>query len=132
MSTHDPSEQLMLNQRIGAAIRAARLARGVTQEELARAFGVDRVTIARYEGGTRAISAPVLLHILSFLGQEIQLDGEQRRGEAHPAQPIEPLDPTVARIVQVLQERPELVATVIDLLETLDVWPGTESGGVVP
>jgi transcriptional regulator with XRE-family HTH domain len=120
----------MLNQRIGAAIRAARLARGVTQEELARAFGVDRVTIARYEGGARAISAPTLLQLLSFLGREIQLEGEQ--GAGAPARRREPLDPVVARIVQLLQERPELVATVTDLFETLEVWPETEPGERAP
>jgi hypothetical protein len=38
----------------------------------------------------------------------------------------------VARIVQLLQERPELIATVADLFETLDVWPQTESDERAP
>lgn len=131
MTARDPAQQRMLNQRIGAAIRAARLTRGVTQEELARAFGVDRVTIARYEGGARAISAPALLQILSFLGREIQLEGGQASDGA-PARRAQPLEPAVARIVQLLQERPELIATVADLFETLDVWPQTESDERAP
>ena len=126
MTARDPAE-LLLNQRIGAAIRAARLARGVTQEELARAFGVDRVTIARYEGGTRVISAPMLLQLLSFLGRALELEAGQSRGDTQLPQPRERHDPMVAQIVQVLHKRPELVATVIDLFETLDVWPPSES-----
>lgn len=126
MTPRDNKSQQTLNQEIGAAIRDARMARGVTQEELARAFGVDRVTIARYERGTRTVSAPTLLQLLSFLGRDLPL------GTAQPSLPpeiparVRPADPLVDRVVQVLQERPELAATVKDLFETLEVWPSTE------
>ena len=132
MTARDAAKQLMLNQTIGAAIREARLARGVTQEELARAFGIDRVTVARYERGTRTISAPALLQMLSFLGREIQLDGGQpSSGERLPTR-VKALDPTVHRIVQLLQKRPELIETVTDLFETLDVWPATGPDEIAP
>lgn len=53
---------------IGAAVRNTRMARGITQDELAQALGVDRVTISRYEGGKRAISIPTLLDVSAYLG----------------------------------------------------------------
>ncbi|HEX6291904.1 MAG TPA: helix-turn-helix transcriptional regulator [Herpetosiphonaceae bacterium] len=123
MTSRDTESQQMLNKTIGAALRDARMARGVTQEELARAFGVDRVTIARYERGTRTISAPALLQMLSFLGQPLPLGHGQRSAVGSPTpRPIR-ADPALERLVAVLQERPELVATVEELLETLDVLP---------
>ena len=42
-----------MQQQIGANIRAARLARAVSQEELAAALAVERPTLSRYERGER-------------------------------------------------------------------------------
>ena len=123
MTRHDTEQQQMLNKTIGAALRDARLARGVTQEELARAFGVDRVTIARYEQGTRTLSAPALLQLLSFLGQPVSLGQGQPSVAKGPIPRTVQADPALERLVAVMQERPELVATVEELLETLDVLP---------
>lgn len=48
----------------------------LTQQELADKLGVDRVTIARWETGTRAI--PVFLH-LALETVERKLTGRHRR-----------------------------------------------------
>ncbi|MDP9314425.1 MAG: helix-turn-helix domain-containing protein [Chloroflexota bacterium] len=58
---------------IGAALRNARLAQGITQDELAQAPGVDRVTISRYEGGKRAIALPTLMDVSAYLGVPLAL-----------------------------------------------------------
>ena len=56
-----------VSQRIGATLRATRIARGVTQADLARQLGVDRVTISRYEAGSRPMTVATLLHLAAFL-----------------------------------------------------------------
>ena len=47
---------------IGAAIRAARFSRGLTQSDLAAHLGVTRATVASYETGRRKIPAETLIH----------------------------------------------------------------------
>jgi transcriptional regulator with XRE-family HTH domain len=125
MTARNAEDQQILNQTIGAALRDARMTRGVTQEELARAFGVDRVTIARYERGARTMSAPALLQMLSFLGRPLSLDHPQPSAVPRRSHHTVQADPALERLIRVLQERPDLVATVEELLETLDVLPGT-------
>lgn len=125
MTGRGSEDQQVLNQTIGAVLREARMARGVTQEELARAFGVDRVTIARYERGARTISAPALLHMLSFLGRPLSLSQSQPSVASSTTPRLTHTDPALERLIRVLQERPDLVATVEELLETLEVLPGT-------
>ena len=104
-----------LNTRIGAAVRAARLARGVTQDDLARLLEVDRTMISRYERGLRTLSAPALLHIFHYLEYSLNtLDLGAPSGDTGSAALPEPIQ----RIVQMLQRHPELIGTVEDVLET--------------
>jgi transcriptional regulator with XRE-family HTH domain len=107
-----------LNVQIGAAIRAARLNRGVTQDDLAHLLQVDRTMISRYERGLRTLSAPALLHIFHYLEYSLStLDlgthVNDTSGTASAAIPA-----PVQRIVQMLQDRPELIGTVEEVLET--------------
>jgi transcriptional regulator with XRE-family HTH domain len=113
MTDHDE-----LNQRIGAAIRAARGRRGITQDELAPELGVDRATLARYERGQRGMSAAMLVHLCHLFGESLDalLAGVVPRPSLGDGAP---LDDTIHRIVVRLQHRPDLAATVEDLLDTM-------------
>ena len=105
---------------IGAAVRAARMARAVTQDDLALLLKVDRVTISRYESGKRTIPAPALVRIAAYL--DLPLDaltgqgGQHREPVSLPAHST-PEDEALQTVVRVLQQRPDLVPTVLDLLK---------------
>lgn len=105
-----------LNRQIGAALRQARLARGVTQSDLARLLAVDRVTISRYEHGTRPLPLDFLLQIATYLEQPASALLPR---EHQAAAPVPPEQAPVQVVVQVLTDHPELGPTVLDLLETL-------------
>lgn len=98
--------------RVARRVRDLRLARAVTQEELAAVLGVKRESLSRYESGERAITIALLLDIAAALEQPITafLPG----GEAHMAPPG-PADEVAA----VLRERPDLIPSVLDLLAAL-------------
>lgn len=64
-------------QRFGANVRAARHARGWTQEELAERTGLAPVQVSRIERGRREIRLGTLLRLLHALGcstDELLLD----------------------------------------------------------
>ncbi|WP_328721715.1 helix-turn-helix domain-containing protein [Streptomyces sp. NBC_00247] len=62
MPTDPPPDWVPARRRvIGDRIRAARTSRGLTQEALAEAAGVDRKTISRIE---QAVHSPLLDHLL--------------------------------------------------------------------
>jgi transcriptional regulator with XRE-family HTH domain len=123
-----------LQRQIGAGVRQARLSRGVTQEDLAQVLGVDRVTITRYENGSRPLPLVALLQIATFLEQPVSVllpAGSQPAQPEPPAAsadrepppaispPSEPEQPAVQHIVRVLTRHPDLIPTVLDLLETM-------------
>ena len=115
---------------IGAAVRAARMARAVTQDDLALLLKVDRVTISRYESGKRTIPAPALVQIAAYL--DLPLDALTSQDSQH-REPISspprntPEDEALQTVVRVLQQRPDLVPTVLDLLETLLDTPASNA-----
>jgi transcriptional regulator with XRE-family HTH domain len=119
-----------LNAQIGAAVRAARLARGVTQDDLASLLGVDRVTISRYEGGKRTLPSPALVRIATYLAISVSQLTPEATSSPDMARAPAALQPiTLAHadaqqtamqtVVRVLEQRPDLLPTVLDLLETL-------------
>jgi transcriptional regulator with XRE-family HTH domain len=94
------------------------VARGVTQEELAKILGVDRVTVARYELGMRTLTVPTLFTILEYLeipmpGLQVEELGQNRKAVTGAA------SPAVQRIVQTLEKRPDLLPSVEELLDTM-------------
>lgn len=102
-----------LDVQLGAVIRQARLARGVTQDDLARLLGVDRTMVSRYERGLRTLSAPALVQIFRYLQYPLtSIDGLVATTAAPTAN--EPL----RRIVEMLTQRPDLIPTVEDVLDT--------------
>lgn len=107
-----------VNNRIGAAIRVARLSRGVTQDDLAKLLGVDRTMISRYERGLRTLSAPALLTIFQYLEYSLPaLHNDALHPHERATQPQVPA--AVESILVKLRQRPDLIPTVEDVLDTL-------------
>lgn len=53
---------------LGAAVRRARQARGLTIQELADRVGIGKSTLSRYERGERPMNTYVLVRICRVLG----------------------------------------------------------------
>jgi transcriptional regulator with XRE-family HTH domain len=106
-----------LNRRIGDAVRAARLSRGVTQEDLANMLGVDRVTVARYESGLRTLTAPTLFTIFEYL--EVPLNDMVGAGPLQDARNTNRISPALQEVIALLEQHPDLVPSVQELLDTM-------------
>ena len=74
---------------IGQRVAAARRDRGLTQEQLAAAIGIDPVTVSRWENGDRAVSLSTLANIADELdvGLGDLLDVERPDPTAEPGTP---------------------------------------------
>lgn len=59
---------------LGQRLRVARMARGMTQANLAERVGVDRTTIGKLESGDPGTSLSTVLRVLSALGLERDID----------------------------------------------------------
>lgn len=59
---------------MGQRLRTARMARGMTQANLAERVGVDRTTIGKLEAGDPSTSLSTVLRVLSTLGLERDID----------------------------------------------------------
>lgn len=111
-----PSRRRLREAEIGAhvarRVRDLRLARAVTQEELAGVLGVKRESMSRYESGERAITIALLLDIATALEQPVTtfLPGGQESSAAHDI---------LAEVTAALRERPDLIPSVLDLLAVL-------------
>lgn len=110
---------------IGAAIRAARFSRGLTQSDLAAHLGVTRATVASYEIGRRKIPAETLIHIARLCSKPLGFfepaDQSQiaELAEAYPARsdalPAEA--PALQALTNALQLRPDAIPLVMEFLE---------------
>lgn len=101
---------------VARRVRDLRLARAVTQEELAVVLGVKRESMSRYESGERAITIALLLDIAMALEQPVTafLPGGEASSTAHDQ---------VAEVTAALQARPDLIPSVLDLLAVLREEP---------
>jgi transcriptional regulator with XRE-family HTH domain len=110
-----------IDERIGAAIRAERVQAGLKQEELAKALGLDRTTLSRYEAGSRSVPVGVLLQIATLLhvpinalipgSSPMNVAADMVRQDADSAQ--------IRVIAQTLVRRPDLTPQVLELLSLL-------------
>lgn len=98
----DPAE---VDTHLGVALRRARLASGLRQDDLAAQLGVDRSTIARYENGTRSMSVATLIQAAQVLGRPATffLPGIFAREGLNT-------------VLQVLEQRPDLLPRVVEVL----------------
>lgn len=94
---------------VARRVRDLRLARAMTQEELAAALGVKRESMSRYESGERAITIALLLDIAAALDHPIEAFLPHAPGE----------QPPIAEIVAALRARPDLIPSVQDLLAVM-------------
>lgn len=97
---------------VARRVRDLRLARAVTQEELAAVLGVKRESMSRYESGERAITIALLLDIAAALEHPVTafLPGGEASATAGNS-----LDEVTAA----LTARPDLIPSVLDLLAVL-------------
>lgn len=108
-----------IQEQIGVALRAARWARGITQDELSRIIGIDRSTLARYEAGDRPIPATVLIecaaHLHLSLDALFDLNKNSRlRADERPAELAD-----VDVVIKVLCQQPHLATIIRTWLETM-------------
>jgi transcriptional regulator with XRE-family HTH domain len=98
----DPAQ---VDTHVGAALRAARLSRGLRQDDLAEQMGVDRSTIARYESGARSMSVSTLMQAAELLDRPatIFLPGIYAREG-------------LQTVLTTLERYPDLLPRVLDLL----------------
>ncbi len=109
-----------LQTQIGAALRAARWSRGITQGELSQALGIDRSTFARYEAGGRPIPATVLIECAAHLNVSVDELLGRSGGDRSPAIVSDLADSSDVEIVTaILRQQPQLAAMVRELLETM-------------
>jgi transcriptional regulator with XRE-family HTH domain len=102
---------------LGAAIRAARFARGMTQEDLAARVGITRASVASYETGRRKVSAEVLIQIARACAAPLaSFDPSVPSSAASPAMPT-PEQAAVQTIIRILEVRPDAIPFVLELLE---------------
>jgi transcriptional regulator with XRE-family HTH domain len=91
--------------RLGAALRAVRVQRGLSQSDLARMAGISPSAISQAERGRRGLALETLLHLTARL--DISLD-QLLRGEVRPAYRLarrhDPRDPADGRPVPLLDD----------------------------
>jgi transcriptional regulator with XRE-family HTH domain len=93
------------------------MSRGVTQEDLATMLGVDRVTVARYESGLRTLTAPTLFTIFEYL--EVPLHNLKGLEPKHEVRQPHAVSPALGHVIELLEQRPDLVPSVQELLDTM-------------
>jgi transcriptional regulator with XRE-family HTH domain len=69
---------------LGLALRDARKGRGLTQVQLARRAAVAQPTLSNVERGTRRVTLPVLLRILSVLQLDLVIQDRPVGTEPDP------------------------------------------------
>ena len=97
---------------MGARLRAARRAAGLTQKELGEALGVEAVTVSRWERGVTSPSLPRLRRIAELT--ETTVSDLVRAPDAASAHALE-----LAALREELAETRELVDRVARALEQL-------------
>ncbi|MEI7768783.1 MAG: helix-turn-helix transcriptional regulator [Chloroflexales bacterium] len=117
------TDPALVDAHVGAALRAARLSRGLRQDDLAEQMGVDRSTIARYERGTRSMSVSTLLQAAHLLDRPatIFLPGIYASAD-------------LQSILALLERRPDILPRLLDLLlaNLRDDAAGSDSVGATP
>ena len=114
-----------IDQALGAAIRAARFSRGLTQRDLAEHLKITRATLASYETGRRKIAAETLLSIarlcekpLAFFEQAANGQSASRSSSSPvQAAPMGTQQPAMEALTQALAMRPDALPIVMEFLE---------------
>lgn len=75
-SAPDDDQVFARRRQIGAELRDARLAAGLTQEEVANLIGLDRPSVVRIEAGQVDPRLSTLLRLGAAVGLRLRLEGE--------------------------------------------------------
>jgi transcriptional regulator with XRE-family HTH domain len=99
-----PKHVVFSKAEVGERVRAARLQRGLTQVELAKALGVKQANVSAIERGERGLTIHQLAKLTKVLRvpTDLVLHGANGTGEKTPLQSVKLL-----RRFQRLQELPE-------------------------
>ena len=111
-----------LQQQIGANIRAARLARAVSQEELAAALAVERPTLSRYERGERSTPITILLDIAAMLDTSVErlLQAAPQANQAMSLGTAIGQQAALSQLLERLSAQPDAIPLVHGLFDTLE------------
>lgn len=106
---------------LGQRIKAARLARLLTQREVAERAGLGRDALAKYETGARGIGVEELVRLAAALRTTVAaLLGEEVTSTSNAPETQPPaLSPPVDTIVRILTEHPDFTPQVLEMLELL-------------
>ncbi len=87
--------------KVGCFIKELRKEKGMTQEQLAEQFNVNRRTVSRWETGSNLPDLDILIEMADYYGVELRelLDGE-RKGEEMSKE----LEETVLKVVEYSNE----------------------------
>lgn len=100
-----------LYERLGEALRAARAARGLTQEETADRAGLKRTTLTNIERGQQSVAVHQLLHLCASIGVDPALVvGELAGGAGGAAEGVGVDRPDLRAWVVSLTSRPRVGA----------------------
>lgn len=113
------ADETTIDAQVGERLRAARLRAVLTQEELARALGVDRSTVAKWESGERAMTVSALMRAAQVLGvaPAAVLEGQRRSAQQQAVQ----------LLASTLEHRPDLLPPMLAALEQLLGQPPSPS-----
>jgi transcriptional regulator with XRE-family HTH domain len=111
---------------VGQNIKLHRLAKSMSQEDLAHQLGLTFQQLQKYERGTNRVGGGRLFRIASILGIEVSnfFEGAER-SERASAEPFSPLslisDPQSFRLVQSFSRinDPEMRRTLVSLVEKI-------------
>ena len=104
---------------VGRVLRELRLNRNIKQLELAQALGVTRATVTRWERGSRAMTVSTLRAIADLLDAPASLLLPGRHQAPLSNTDLGPEQTAIRAIDHILEVRPDLIPTVIALLEPL-------------
>jgi HTH-type transcriptional regulator/antitoxin HipB len=81
--------QISFAEQLSGHLRALRRARGMTQTQLGRHFGLSQARIADIEADPGVVSTEQILNILQFLGAEllVRVPANLRAASSKPGQP---------------------------------------------
>jgi transcriptional regulator with XRE-family HTH domain len=103
MTTQDVDREL--SEIIGGRLRAARVLKRVSQEQLAEALGVTFQQVQKYEKGTNRISAPMLIRAARHLDLPIEFFTQTDRVDASQLDGLSSRDIEFARLMGQLPDQ---------------------------
>ena len=90
----------------GAAIRSARAAAGLTQQQLAARAGTSQPTLSAYESGRKQPSVETLERVLAAAGARLSVEAAERAVVRVPQQQLEHRGRVLAEVLALAEALP--------------------------